>query len=156
MRQRRVNRTVTWSLAAALAGCGGDNGGTTIDIDQEIQPFVGTWDAEIFILTSDADTSVAPDLIENSTFFLNVQPSGSYTESLSYEGLVIPPELGRTSVSGAFVTLRPTSPTAPVAASSFTFLQPDFLRLVGPTSFDFNLDRTLDAAELLTELRQRP
>lgn len=56
MRQRRVNRTVTWSLVAALAGCGGDNGGAAIDIDQEIQPFLGTRDAEIFILTSDADT----------------------------------------------------------------------------------------------------
>jgi hypothetical protein len=155
MRQRRINRIVTWILVAALGSCGGDKGGTVVDVDQEIQPFVGTWDAEIFIVTSDADPSIAPDLMENGTFFLDVQPSGSYTASLSYGGLVIPPELGQISVNGAFVTLRPTNPTAPVAASSFTFLQPDFLRLIGPTSFDFNLDGTLDAAELLTELRRR-
>lgn len=128
---------------------------------EAIEPFVGTWDAEMFTVTSDADRSIVADLIEiGGSFTLNIQPSGQYTAQLSFtatDSLGIQPfvEIGQMTVTEGFVTLRPTVPPGAPVSSAYTFLSDDYLRLVGPTEFDFNFDEEPDPAELLAEIRRR-
>lgn len=162
---RRTGRTVKWAAAVvaaavALGACGGSS--TELPPDPpDVEPFVGTWDAQVFRVTSDADTSIVADLIEiGGDFTLNVQPSGQYTAQLSFtvtDSLGIQPfvEIGEMSVSNGFVTLRPTVPPGSPASSAFTFVREDYLRLQGPTEFDFNLDEEPDPAQLLAELQRR-
>jgi len=64
-------------------------------------------------------------------------------------------EIGQLSVEGNFVTLRPNAPDTSPATSAFTFIRDDYLRLLGPTEFDFNLDGTPEAAEAFIELQRR-
>jgi hypothetical protein len=153
MRKRRNGWLGTFVVTALLAACGGSNN-PPLEPDQAIQPFVGTWDAEVFTVTSDADPTVVADLMENGSFFLNIQPSGFYTATLVFGGIPLV-ETGQMSVAGGFVTLRPNAPDSRPATSAFTFLQSDYLRLAGPTDFDFNLDGELDPAQALIELRRR-
>ncbi len=158
---RSWNRVAVGVLAAAAIGaCGGST--TELPTDPpEIEPFVGTWDAEVFRVRSDADTTIVADLIDiGGDFTLNVQPSGQYTAQLSFtatDSLGIQPfvEIGEMSVTEGFVTLRPTVPPGSPASSAFTFVREDFLRLEGPTEFDFNLDEEPDPAQLLAELQRR-
>lgn len=144
----------------ALGACG--DGTTELPTDQpDVEPFVGTWDAEVFRVTSNADTSIVADLIEiGGDFTLNIQPSGQYTAQLSFtatDSLGIQPfvEIGQMSVTEGFVTLRPTVPPGSPVSSAFTFVGEDYLRLVGPTEFDFNLDEEPDPAQLFAELQRR-
>lgn len=164
MWKRRIVRTTTWvAILAAAAACGGgDNGLLPTEPDEAIEPFVGTWDAEAFKVTSDADTTIVADLLEiGGSFVLNVQPSGQYTAQLAFtatDSLGIQPfvEIGQMTVGeGGFLTLRPTTPPGDPVTSAFTFIREDYLRLVGPTEFDFNLDGEPDPAELFTELQRR-
>ncbi len=153
MGRRSKRRFATFALAALLAACGGNGDGPDpTAVDEKILPFVGTWDAEVFTVTSSADATVV-DLMENGSFFLNVQPSGGYTASLTFGGIVLTPEIGQITVGGGSITLRPSG--ADAATSAFTFLQPDYLRLVGPTSFDFNFDDIPEDAQAFIELRRR-
>jgi hypothetical protein len=140
------------SLAVAVA-CSEDPGVT--EPDPAIAPFVGTWDAEVFTVTNSANPAQVADLLENGSFFIVIEPSGLYTASLFF-GIALPPEIGQLSVSGNFVTLTPNDSSFPPATSAFTFVQPNYLTLTGPTEFDFNLDGTSEAAEAHIELRRRP
>jgi len=151
----------TWvAIVVACVACG-DDGVVEPPPSEAIEPFVGTWDAEVFEVTSVAADSIVADLIEvGGSFTLNVQESGLYTAQLSFtatDSLGIQPfvEIGEMSVSGDVVTLRPTTPPGDPVSSTYTFVADDYLRLVGPTEFDFNLDDQPDPAELLAELRRR-
>ncbi|MDA0327766.1 MAG: hypothetical protein O2958_01945 [Gemmatimonadetes bacterium] len=73
-------------MIATLTACG-DGGTTVVEVDPLVQPFVGTWDAEVFTVTSDADPSIVADLMVNGTFNLNVQESGLYTATLVFGGI---------------------------------------------------------------------
>lgn len=135
-----------------LAACGGDSGLT--EPDPAVQPFVGTWDAEVFTVTSDADPSIVADIMVNGSFTLNVQPSGAYTATLIFGGILLGPEIGTVTVnSGSTLTLFPTGGTP--ATSNYTFVRDDYLRLEGPTEFDFNLDEVLEPAQAFIELQRR-
>lgn len=153
----KVRREVRWLpaflLAAALAACGDDGSPNPIEPDPALAPFVGTWDAEVFTVTSDADPDIVADLMENGSFFINVQPSGTYTASLEFGGIPLSPEIGQMTVSGDVITLNPNG--AESATSKFTFISEEYLRLEGPTEFDFNLDGELEPAQAYIELRRR-
>lgn len=137
---------------AALAACGSSETTVGPDPDEEIEPFVGTWDAESFDVTSDADSSIVADLTENGSFTLNVQPSGAYTATLVFGDLDPVVEIGQLSVSGTVLTLFPAG--GDPAASQFTFLEPDLLRLEGPTEFPFRPPE-LEPGQAVIVLRRR-
>lgn len=151
---RRRNRWLGCLILALLGvGCGEEP--APFVPDPAIEPFVGTWDAEVFTVTSDADPALVADLLENGSFFIVIQPSGSYTGVLQYGALSPVVEDGQLSVSGGFVTLTPDEPNPCPASSEYTFTSEGYLVLEGPTCFDFNLDGELDDAYAQLELRRR-
>ena len=139
-------------MASLAFGACGDDGGNGTEPDPAIAPFVGTWDAEVFTVTSDADPETVADLMVNGTFNINVQPSGTYTATLAFGGIPLV-EIGTLSVAEDFLTLRPNG--GDPATSAYTFVTDDYLRLIGPTEFDFNLDDELEPAEAHIELQRR-
>lgn len=149
----RWNRRLGTILSVAvLAGCGGENG--IVEPDPAIAPFVGTWDAEVFTVTNNANPTQVADLVESGSFDIVIEPSGLYTATLVFGIPLV--EIGQLSVSGNTFTLTPNDPSRPAATSDYTFVQADYLTLTGPTEFDFNLDGTPEAAEAHIELRRRP
>lgn len=154
-------RSTCVALLTAVAACGGTTDPAPVEDDPAIEPFVGTWDAGVLTVTSDADTTIVADLIEiDGAFTLNVQPSGQYTAQLAFppaDSLGIEPfiEIGQMTVTDGFLTLRPTTPPGPAVSSEYTFVSDDVLRVVGPTDFDFNLDGDPDPAELYIEMERR-
>lgn len=148
---RRYERCAFGFLLIALlaAGCGEP---TEVDIDPLLEAFVGMWDAEVILVTSDADTTQVADLMENGSFAINVQPSGSYTATLTFGGIPLT-EFGTLSVTPTVVTLR--TDQGQVAASVYSFQSADYVTVDGPTEFDFNLDGTLDPAQIYMEWRRR-
>ena len=135
--------------------CGGDDPAVMAP-DPTIEPFVGTWDAEVFTVTSDANPTVVADLLIDGSFNINIQSSGLYTATLAFGDVITPlVEFGQLSVDGSFARLRPSGPDPCPANAEFLFTGPDFLTLVGPTCFDFNLDGEAEDAELHQEWRRR-
>lgn len=148
------------ALCIVAAACGGSDDGLVDPVpDPAVEPFVGTWDAEVMTVTSVADTTVVADLIGiGGTFIIDIQPSGQYTAQLSFaaaDSVGIEPfvELGTMTVTGGFVTLRPNN--GPVASSEYQFESSDYLVLDGATDFDFNLDEEPDPGQLHLELQRR-
>jgi hypothetical protein len=92
------------------------------------------------------------DLMENGSFVIHVEPSGTYTATLTFGGFPLV-EIGTLAVSGDFVILRPSG--GDPATSAYDFVRSDYLRLDGPTDFDFNLDGELDPAQAHIELQKR-
>lgn len=156
--RRRSNGWMGWVVVLVLAACGGSERIDGPDPNAAFAPFVGTWDAEAFTITSDADSTLVADLLIDGSFFIVFQPSGIYTATLSFGDVTAPlVEIGQISVSGNIVTLMPTNLPPPCpAASTFSFPTPDFLILDGPTCFDFNLDGEDEDAQAHLELRRRP
>lgn len=152
--RRRWNRWTGMALVLLTVGaCGGDDSTGPPEEDPDaIAPFVGTWDAEVFTVTSDADPSIVADLMENGSFTINVQPSGTYTATLTFGGIPLV-EIGEISVQGDFIILLPNG--GEPATSSYEFVRSDYVRLEGPTEFDFNLDGELDPAQAFIELQRR-
>ena len=148
---RRLHRySLGFLLVSVLvAGCGEP---TEVVIDPLLEPFVGTWDAEVILVTSDADTTVVADLMVNGSFAINVQPSGSYTATLTFGGIPLT-EFGTLSVGPTVITLRPDG--GQVAASVYSFQSPTYVTVEGPTEFDFNIDGTLEPAQIYMEWRRR-
>jgi hypothetical protein len=150
MPRRKLGTINTLALMACLTACADDSQGP--DFDPAVAPFVGTWDAEVFTVTSVADPSIVADLLENGSFNINVQPSGTYTATLTFGGIPLV-EIGMLSVDGDQITLDPNGGTP--TSSLYEFLAGDRLKLEGPTDFDFNLDGTPDPAEAYIELQKR-
>jgi hypothetical protein len=147
-----MGRALVFGLSlAALAGCGG----STIAPDPAVAPFVGTWDAEVFVLTAQDDPSIEIDILEFGAFYITIEPSGQYTATLEHPfGAAI--EIGQLTVIGSTIRLDPSIPAnAPTATSSFAFSSADYLVLDGSSQFDFNADGTPEAATAHIELRRR-
>ena len=148
---RRYHRCSLGLLLASVlvAAC---DGSTEVEIDPLLEPFVGTWDAEVIRVTSDADTTLVADLMVNGAFAINVQPSGSYTATLTFGGIPLT-EFGTLSVGPNVITLRADG--GQVAASVYSFQSPTYVTVDGPTEFDFNIDGILDPAQIYMEWRRR-
>jgi hypothetical protein len=135
----------------AVAACGSSS--TQVQTNPEVEPFVGTWDAVVFTVTGDAPPHIVADVLTKyGPFWIDIQPSGSYTATIEFPG--VPPELGTLTVeSGSLLTLRPTVGTA--APSSYLFATPDSLVLDGATEFDLNDDFVPEAAQAHIEIVRR-
>lgn len=157
-RRRWSARLACIALTVAVAACGGDDP-VVPEPDEAIEPFVGTWDADVYTMTSVEDPSVVADVIGiGGSFTLNVQPSGTYTATLVFtdgENTLSFGEIGELTVGSGFITLRPTQPPADPSTAEYTFLSAEHLRLEGPSEFDFNFDGEDEAVESLIELRRR-
>ena len=154
--RRRWNRWVGLVVTLVVAGgCGDDDDPITPPVDDSVAPFVGTWDAEVFTVTSDADTSIVFDLFDDVSgeFFINVQRSGTYTATLTIGGLARP-EIGTLTASDGFVTLTPNGGAG--AAAPFLFERDDYLAIgPAPTTFDFNFDGLTEPGQLYFEVQRR-
>lgn len=143
---------VSAALALALSGCG-DSGSAGPVLDPAMEPFVGTWEATEFIVTSVADPDERIDILAGGSFTIVVEPSGQYTATLDIEGLPVPGvEFGQATVDGSSIILDPEE--GPTAASTFVFDGPDRVTLEGSTEFDVNRDGTADAATALIVLER--
>jgi hypothetical protein len=147
----RAIRAATALLALSFgAGCGG----SSLEADPAIAPFVGTWDAVVFLVTSEANPSTVVDVLAIAPFFIHIEPSGQYTATLQYTGVT--PEVGQLTVIGSTIRLDPAIPAdAPTVTASYVFVREDYLVLDGPTQFDFNLDGTSEPARAHIELQRR-
>lgn len=154
MRRGRSQGAVCLVAAVLAAGCG-DGGGTTGGPDPDIAPFVGTWDAEAFVVTSSVDPNTVADLLISGTFSVVIEPSGLYTAILVFGSIPPFPEIGHLTVTDNFVTFRPNGTNPCPGSSEYVFSSADYLTLDGPTCFDFNLDGEDEAAVAHLELRRR-
>lgn len=142
-------RAMSLTLLLVLGACGGSSPSDVATPDPAVEPFVGDWDANEFVVTSIANDSIDFDLIDaTGVFTLNVQPSGAYTATLfipdEMEQAAV--EIGTMSVIGEAVRLNPNQGDG--ATSAYEFNGPDLLILDGPTEFDFNFDGTFEPATL--------
>jgi hypothetical protein len=117
--------------------------------DPTVQDLVGDWEATSLLVTSVAASSVSVDILaQGASFFINVQPSGSYTSSLVFQGTAFP-ELGELEVDGDRLILRvQVATTGPRVDTAQFELSGDRLEIQGPTLFDFNLDGLVEPATL--------
>ena len=131
-------------ILSAGQGCGSD---AVVEPDPVLDDFVGDWDASTMVVTSVQNPSLSVDVIEaGASFFLNVQPSGGYTSSLTFEGLSRT-ELGRLEVEGERLLFFVEIPS-PRVDTAFYELDGDRLDLEGRTIFDFDLNGIPEEAEL--------
>jgi hypothetical protein len=149
---RRLN-VLMGVLALVVAACGGDDPPT--GPDPSVAPFVGTWEATTFTVTSIDDPPEMRDLLSNGSFTINVQPSGLYTATLLLGELTPIVEIGQLEiVSDGVLILRPDGSNPCPASSEYSFSGPDQVTLRGPTCVDFNLDGTdEDAVALIVLMR---
>ena len=132
------------------------NGPGIIGPDPTIEAFVGTWDGEVFVVTSVTQPVVVADLLIDGSFNINVQPSGLYTATLTYGQLNPVIEIGQLSVNGSLITLEPSGGAPPCPGiSEYSFGSAEYVTLNGPTCFDFNLDGEPEDAQLSQAWRRR-
>jgi len=142
-----MKRWLGWAtIVVAIAACGDSTG---VEIDPAVAPFVGTWDAVVMTARADAPPNQEVDVLSIAAFWINIQPSGTYTATLEFPGAR--PEIGRLKVEDAStLTLHPE--VGDPAPSTYFFATPDSLILDGATEFDFNLDGTNEPAQGHIEL----
>lgn len=106
--------------------------------DPDVEPLVGDWEATSMVVTSRGDPPLSADLVPlGARFFLNVQPSGQYTSSVTFLGATVV-ELGDVRIEGDRLVFDvEVSPTgARVDTTSFT-LDDDLLSFDGDATVDF-------------------
>ena len=122
------------ALVPAIATCGGD---TAVGPVEDLAFLVGIWDATRFVVQSMENPEVAPDLIGDlgAEFFMNVEPSGSYSATLNYQQNPIV-EYGRIEVDGDEIVFHVNNPPPTTSRSRYIY-SPGYLTLVGDTEFAF-------------------
>jgi hypothetical protein len=144
----RMRGWVGLGCVVVMAACGSD----PVAVDPAVAPFVGTWDAVVFRVTGDAPPNTVVDLLTLGSFWINVQPSGTYTATFQYlQGFAVVGQL--TVQSSSALTLDPRN--GPPEPGMYVFATADSLVLDGATQFDFNLDGTREPAQGRTELVRR-
>lgn len=149
-------RAVRWALSASVGfamACGSED---PIAPDATLADLVGQWDALSFIVQSQANPVVAANLIEvGFSFFLDVQPSGSYTAIMTAFGLP-QTEFGHVEVrAGSQIVLHREQPGPPRMDAGTFRIAGDTLFLDGETEFDFNQDGAPEPAKLKASLLKR-
>lgn len=145
-RRRRPWAGILLTLLAVHAGGCGNDPIDVVDEDPSVAPFVGDWEATELLLTNEADPDAEPlDVLDQGgSFTINVQPSGTYTATLTFPSLPPAVEIGDMTVVEGSLVLHPNG-GSPVV-SDFSFDGPDKVTLDGPTEFDFNFDGTPEDA----------
>lgn len=143
---RRSRSWLVLALTLHVSGCGNDPI-ELVEEDPAVAPFVGNWRATELVLTNESDPDADPlDVLENGgSFTINVQPSGTYTATLTFPALPPAVEIGDLTVIESSLVLHPNGGSP--AVTEFTFDGPDRITLDGPTQFDFNLDGTPEDAQ---------
>ena len=131
-----------------LAGCGD----SPVDVDDAVEPFVGTWDAVVFRVTGDAPPNTVVDVLTLGDFWIAIQPSGRYQAVLEFGGGVT--EFGQLTIESSTVLIL-DSDADPPAPSIYRFESPDSVILDGATEFDFNLDGTNEPGQAHIEIVKR-
>ena len=153
----RPGRPARWPVLALAVGLLLGCSDPTVSPDPALAKLVGNWDAERFELTSEADAAVHVDLVVlGATYFINIQPSGGYTSTLTFQGTACT-ELGTLSAPGPRLVFRvETSTCATPRTDSATFeVDGDRLAIEGRTVFDFDLDGSSEDARLDAVLDRR-
>ena len=136
-----------------LAACGG---GTEVEVDPAVAPFVGTWDATVYEVWPASDPLGVIDVLTAfGAFHISVEASGQYTAVLEST----PPQIqiGQLTVIGTTIRLDVTTPPGqPSATASYSFPSPDRVDLDGEIEIDFNNDGTRDPGGSHIELQRRP
>jgi hypothetical protein len=132
-----------------VAACGSSSSFDPLD---EIEPFVGTWDAVVFMVTADDPPHTMANILTLGPFWIRVEPSGRYQGVLEF--LSGQTEWGQLSVQSS-TQLTLDADLTPPAPSTYRFATPDSLILDGATQFDFNLDGTDEAAQVHMEIVRR-
>ena len=150
---RSVRRIGAYILTATLvAGCGADEPIIEPSADPLLEPFVGTWDATVLTVRSEADTTIVADLLENGVSYITIFESGNYQSTIAFGGLPYT-EFGNLDVTESILTLSPNNGDA--VTRSYLFTGTDVVRLDGPTDWDFNGDDIDDPAYLFMEMERR-
>lgn len=154
MRRRSLLRSSIF-LAVVFSGACGDSVQPPTE-DPAVEPFVGRWEADVFRVVSVADTTIDFDLfddVDDGSFSITVEPSGTYTATLAFGGRAIP-QIGTLTATDAAITLRPNG-GAP-ASGPYAFESADVLT-VGPSSteFDFNIDGEAEPGLLTFRVRRQ-
>ena len=151
-RMSRLRFLVALVGLAATAGC---SGGDSIGPEESVAFLVGDWDAQRFTVKSKANPEIAPELVGGlgASFSVSVEPSGTYTAILTYQGSPFT-EIGVITVEGNEIVFNVSFPATDTNRSRFTLTEPRLV-LVGDTEFDFDLNGKDEAAEATIELRRR-
>src|SRR5210317_1338986 len=91
MRRCSLLRSGIFLAVAVLTACG-DSTEPPPPPPPEVEPFVGRWDADVFRVVSVADTTIDFDLfddVDDGSFTITVEPSGTYTATLAFGGTAI-------------------------------------------------------------------
>jgi hypothetical protein len=105
--------------------------------DSDLEFIGGDWDATRFVVQSNANPEVAPDLIGGlgSQFFMNVQPSGQYTATLVFQTTPVI-EIGLLEVDGNDIIFHVNVPSPATNRSRYTIFAGG-MTLEGGTEFTF-------------------
>lgn len=138
-------------LPLLVLGCGND----PVGADSSLEPLVGDWVAQRFVVRNLSNPDQAPDLVGDpaigATFTLSIEPSGLYQAVLVYQETPTA-ELGTLEVDGAEIVFHINVPQPPTTSRSHYILSNGRLTLVGDTQFDFDLDGNAEDAEATIEL----
>ena len=140
------------ALVAVITSCGGD---TAVGPDNDLEFLVGDWDATRFVVQSEANPEVAPELIADDVvqFSLNVQPSGQYTSTLIFQRTP-DTQIGLLEIDGDEIIFHRSFPSPHTDRSRYTF-SPGRLTLVGDTEFPFIPGAEPEAAVATIDLKKR-
>ena len=152
LQSRPFGRLLLVLIILGAAGCREDG---LVGPEEELAPFVGTWDARSLVVTSKANPELSVDLLNaGSEFFIAIQPSGSYTAHLNFQGTPLPAEVGEIEVQSASrLVLHRTILSERDDSGTYSFSGGKLL-LNADTEFPFDLS-TSTPATLSAELVRR-
>lgn len=129
---------------------------TSPEPDSDLAPLVGDWNAQSFVVTSQADPARTAELAEiGATFRFSLQPSGRYQASLTLLGATAT-EFGTAILQGSELTLLRDFPSPDTTRGSVSNLTTDSFELLSETSFTFVQEEGPEAADFVASLLRDP
>lgn len=122
--------------------------------DESVEPLVGQWDAIELIFTPPEGAGSPVDVMATGAmFFLDVQPSGTYTAYLTMDGATST-EIGRLDVTGNHIVMEADYP-APGRSTGIYQLNGDRLTIRGETETALGVPGTTSVVEVLMVFERR-